>query len=110
MKILVFVLIVAIQFARVGYCQDKPTQMAPRQDKPKLTAPRDDFSDEKAPETQTAIDYDYAWDQFYHRSRLIWECRGVQSGKFVPPEFCAFKEKQDTQWPDKTIPGHWKPQ
>jgi hypothetical protein len=110
MKILVFVLIVATQFARVGYCQDIPTRTALRQDKAMQTASEEGFSAEKAPGEQTAIDFDYAWDQFYHRSRLIWECRGVQSGKFVPLEFCAFKEKHDTQWPDKKIPGHWKPQ
>jgi len=50
MKILVFVLIVATQFARVGYCQDKPTQTAPRQDKAVQTASGEGFSAEKAPE------------------------------------------------------------
>jgi hypothetical protein len=40
---------------------------------------------------------------------LIWGCRGVQSGAFVAADFCAFKAQVDTHWPDKKIPGHWKP-
>jgi hypothetical protein len=53
-------------------------------------------------------DIDYAWDEFNHQGRMIWACRGVQSGTFVPPELCAFKPKIDSQWPDKKVPGNWK--
>ena len=109
-EIFAFVFVVATQFACVAYCQNKPNQAAPSKDKPMQRASSNGSSAGKAPEVEPIIDYDFAWDEFYHRSRLIWECRGVQSDKFVSREFCAFKEKVDTQWPDKKIPGYWKPQ
>jgi hypothetical protein len=100
MKIAALALIISSQFASVANCQDKPeptvSQAAPMS--------------ENASKGQAPADYDYAWDQFNHRGKLIWDCRGVQSGAFVAAEFCALKEKVDTHWPDKNIPGHWKPQ
>lgn len=99
MKTTFVVLIVSALFPSVGYCQDTA--------KP-LTS-----TENQASKTSTIIeeltDYDYAWDQFSHRGRMTWACRGLQSGRFVGPELCTFKEKVDTHWPDKKIPGHWRP-
>jgi hypothetical protein len=102
MKIIAFSLFIAMQLLPVAYSHDKLLDQ-PGQGK----AGPDEVID-ISPTTPTPIDYNYAWDQFAHRGALMWECRGVQSGEFVAPDFCAFKEKVDKQWPDKNIPGHWK--
>jgi hypothetical protein len=52
-------------------------------------------------------DSDYAWDEFYHRGRTVWACRGVQTGDFVSESLCAFQPKSDSHWPSKTVPGNW---
>jgi hypothetical protein len=103
MKIIAFSLFIAMQLLPVAYSQDK------LQDTPDQAMARPEPTIDTPSNIPAPIDYDYAWDQFAHRSALMWECRGVQSGEFVAPDFCAFKEKVDRQWPDKNIPGHWKP-
>jgi len=102
MKIIAFSLFIAMQLLPVAYSQDK------LQDTPDQAMARPEPTIDTQSNIPAPIDYDYAWDQFAHRSALMWECRGVQSGEFVAPDFCAFKEKVDRQWPDKNIPGHWK--
>lgn len=99
MKFMTFLLFVAAQSCSVAYSRDRPEPSEPA-----AIAKVD-----KVPVVQPPVDYEYAWDAFNHRATMIWECRGVQSGAFVPAEFCAFKQKVDAQWPDKKIPGHWKP-
>ena len=86
----------------------QPWSTACGQDKPKRNDADGSPIAQKATESPRPVDYDYAWDEFNHRGRMIWACRGVQSGAFVPPELCAFKPKTDSQWPDKKIPGNWK--
>lgn len=99
MKISSFILILPTLFSSVGFCQDtaKPAALH----KGSVAA--------KVAVVEEPADYDYAWDQFAHRGKLIWDCRGLQSGRFVGPEYCVSKEMVDTHWPDKKIPGHWKP-
>jgi hypothetical protein len=91
-------LLIATRLASTAHAQDKPK---PDDAQPSRAA-------EKSAEPPEPVDIDYAWDEFDHRGRMIWACRGVQSGAFVPPELCAFKPKIDSQWPDKKIPGNWK--
>lgn len=98
MKFALAALLISTQFASAGYAQEKP---------------KSDESDTSSTTVKSAtlpepVDYDYAWDEFNHRGRMIWTCRGIQSGGFVPPEFCKFKPKIDSQWPDKKVPGNWK--
>ena len=45
-----------------------------------------------------------AWDEFYHRGKLTWSCREVESGKLVPEGQCANEVKSDSVWPDKNVP------
>ena len=52
----------------------------------------------------SALDYQMAWDQFVHRGHLVWGCRGVQTGQFVPSSYCASIPKVDSRWPDKNTP------
>lgn len=49
-------------------------------------------------------DYQMAWDEFVHRGHLIWGCRGVQTGQFVPASYCTSMPKVDSRWPDKKTP------
>jgi hypothetical protein len=53
-------------------------------------------------------DYDFAWDQFSHRGRMIWACRGVHTGQIVDNSLCAGKDMVDSHWPDKKISPEWK--
>lgn len=53
-------------------------------------------------------DYDFAWDQFKHRGRMIWACRGVRTGQVVDSNLCAGKDMVDSHWPDKNISPNWK--
>ena len=98
MKFVPAALLIAAQFASAAYGQDEPE---PHDAHASTTA-------RNSTELPAPVDVDYAWDEFNHRGRMIWACRGVQSGAFVPPELCAFKPKIDSQWPDKTVPGNWK--
>jgi hypothetical protein len=98
MKFVLVALLIAAQFASDAYGQDKP----------KSNDSRASTTAQKSTELPEPVDFDYAWDEFNHRGRMIWACRGVQSGAFVPPELCAFKPKIDSQWPDKKIPHNWK--
>ena len=98
MKFLLIASFIAIQFLPGAYCQDKP----------KLNDPQSSSTTRKSAELPAAVNYDYAWDAFNHRGRLIWACRGVQSGDYVASELCAFKPKVDSQWPDKKLLGSWK--
>lgn len=97
MKFVLTALLIVTQFASTAYCQDKP--------EPDIShAPP--TAGQKSADLPEPIDYDYAWDEINHRSRMIWTCRGVQSGAFVPPELCEFKPKIDSQWPGKNVPSH----
>ena len=92
------VLVFATQFVSSAYGQEKTKPAAP-----------DAASLPKTPVTSSdPVNYDYAWDQFDHRGKMIWDCRGMQSGAIVQPELCEFKPKTDSQWPDKKIPSSWK--
>jgi hypothetical protein len=98
MKFVLAALLISTQFASAAYGQDKP---------------KPDNLDRSSTALKSAtlpepVDYDYAWDEFNHRGRLIWTCRGIQSDAFVPAELCKFKPKIDSQWPDKEVPGNWK--
>jgi hypothetical protein len=99
MKISSFILILSTLFSSVGFCQSTE----------KSVASHEDLAAKKVPVVEDLADYDYAWDQFAHRGRLVWDCRGLQSGRVVGPEFCVSKEMVDTHWQDKKIPWHWKP-
>jgi hypothetical protein len=49
-----------------------------------------------------AGDYQWDWDQFYNQSgQLVWNCRGVQTGRFADNSRCAGKLMVDTRWPSK---------
>jgi hypothetical protein len=98
MKFMLVALLLAAQPGSAAYGQEKP----------KRNGSDASSTAQKSTESPKSVDYDYAWDEFNHRGRMIWACRGVQSGAFVPPELCAFKPKIDSQWPDKKIPGNWK--
>lgn len=98
MRLWFVVLVFATQFVSTAYGQEKSQPAATEAASlPKIpVAPSD------------PVDYDYAWDQFDHRGRMIWDCRGMQSGAIVQAELCKFKPKTDSQWPDKKIPSSWK--
>lgn len=84
------------------------TPAAYGQDKPKHNDPSATSNVQTTLGLPEPVDYEYAWDEFNHRGRVIWTCRGIQSGAFVTPELCKFKPKIDSQWPDKKVPGNWK--
>lgn len=44
-------------------------------------------------------DYDWDWDEFYSQGRLVWACRGVQTGQFADASHCTYKLKTDARWP-----------
>lgn len=46
-------------------------------------------------------DTEWDWDQFFRGGQLVWECRGVQTGQFAPPENCLGLAMTDWRWPDK---------
>ncbi len=46
-------------------------------------------------------DTEWDWDQFYRDGQLVWECRGVQTGRFAPPDQCAGLPMTDWRWPGK---------
>jgi hypothetical protein len=50
------------------------------------------------------LDHQMAWDQFSHRGKLIWACRGSQTGDFVAASYCTYAPKVDSKWPDKKTP------
>lgn len=52
-------------------------------------------------------DLEYAWDEFKHRGRMVWACRGVQTGDFVSESLCASQPKIDSHWPSKDVPANW---
>jgi hypothetical protein len=99
MKILLVALLISAQFITAAYCEDKLA----------LGTSNVVSVAKKPSELPAPIDFDFAWDGFDHRGRTIWACRGVQTGAFVARELCDLKPKVDFQWPDKKIPGHWKP-
>lgn len=49
-----------------------------------------------------------AWDEFVHQGKMTWSCREIATGKFVNKSSCATQVKEDTVWPDKKIPPHYK--
>lgn len=57
---------------------------------------------EKAP--PSLLDEQFFWDQFKHRSTLIWACRGSKTGKIVANSYCASQPMEDSRWPDKKTP------
>lgn len=50
------------------------------------------------------LDDRFVWDQFKHRTTLIWACRGSKTGQFVASSYCASQPLVDSRWPDKKIP------
>lgn len=51
---------------------------------------------------QMTRDFAWDWDQFYHSNgKLVWVCRGVQTGQFAKFEQCDGKYKNDNRWPSK---------
>lgn len=54
------------------------------------------------PDVVAVSDYDWEWDQFYNtENKLVWTCRGVQTGLMSEPSHCARKAMTDWKWPDK---------
>lgn len=54
-----------------------------------------------APVYVPAYDTEWDWDQFQRGGQLVWECRGVQTGRFAAPVNCAGLPMTDWRWPDK---------
>lgn len=54
------------------------------------------------------LDDQYAWDQFKHRTTLIWACRAVKTGKIVDNSYCASQPMVDSRWPDKNTPEDYR--
>ncbi len=53
----------------------------------------------------TVTDYEWDWDEFYnHEYRLVWVCRGVQTGQFAEEWHCNGKPKTDYRWPGLQAP------
>ena len=50
------------------------------------------------------LDDQFSWDQFKHRTTLIWTCRGTKTGKIVANSYCASQPMVDSRWPDKKTP------
>jgi hypothetical protein len=48
-----------------------------------------------------------AWDEFNHRTNMVWSCREIDTGKFVSRSMCATLPKEDTVWPDKRVPDDY---
>lgn len=45
-------------------------------------------------------DYSYAWDLVYLQyNQPVWHCRGIQTGQYAHESKCAWKPKNDFQWP-----------
>ena len=55
------------------------------------------------------VDFEFAWDEFKHRTTMTWACRGVQTGKTVDNAFCESREQNDAYWPGKEMPPDWSP-
>jgi hypothetical protein len=50
----------------------------------------------------SSTDYEWDWDQFYNEYRkLVWACRGVQTGQFADGYHCSGKYQIDSRWPQK---------
>lgn len=50
------------------------------------------------------IDTEWDWDEFYgQEGRLVWACRGVQTGQFAEQFNCNYLPKSDFRWPDKHL-------
>lgn len=46
-------------------------------------------------------DYSYAWDLVYLQyNQPVWHCRGIQTGQYAHESKCAYKAKNDSQWPN----------
>lgn len=56
----------------------------------------------------TLSDYQYEWDEINHRGRMIWLCRGAQTGKLIDESVCSAKPKADVRWPDKAPPAQYR--
>jgi hypothetical protein len=54
------------------------------------------------------LDDQFAWDQFKHRTTLIWACRGTKTGKIVANSYCASQPMVDSRWPDKKTPEDYR--
>jgi hypothetical protein len=54
------------------------------------------------PMVVNTADYDWDWDEQYDgANRLVWVCRGVQSGQYAEPSRCGYKMRTDIRWPSK---------
>jgi len=51
---------------------------------------------------QESVDTDWDWDEIHDEAhRLVWVCRGVQSGRLAPTNHCLGKLQIDWRWPSK---------
>jgi hypothetical protein len=71
---------------------------------PAQTSPKTGF--EQA--LPSLLDDQFAWDQFKHRTTLIWACRGTKTGKIVGNSYCASQPMVDSRWPDKKTSGDYR--
>jgi hypothetical protein len=47
-----------------------------------------------------ARDYSWDWDQFRDQyGRLVWRCRGIQTGQFANDSQCRGNSRIDDRWP-----------
>ena len=50
-------------------------------------------------------DHEWDWDLFYNEDeRLVWACRGIQTGQFAPLANCPYWGRADTRWPSLQAP------
>jgi hypothetical protein len=49
-----------------------------------------------------------AWDNFQHRTNVMWACRQVVSGEFVANRFCRDQARNDRQWPGMAVPQNYR--
>lgn len=49
-----------------------------------------------------------AWDNFRHRSTVMWACRDLASGDIVSTSMCYGLPKNDRQWPGMAVPPSYR--
>lgn len=49
-----------------------------------------------------------AWDNFKHRSTVMWACRDLASGDIVSTSMCHGLPKNDRQWPGMAVPPSFR--
>jgi hypothetical protein len=53
---------------------------------------------------------DVAWDEFRHRTNMVWACRNIYTGFIVNTYKCKDQPKEDKVWPDKDVPADYSGQ